>query len=334
MTKLAQSLLTAIGEIAPKATSTLYETTIGAGVTFVDVALNEEVNLSETFVILSVISSASNASDAYVRGRLTSATTLRVERGGSTSSVAVKAFVVEFPGATVQQIDATALTPSQSVSIDSVDTSRSFVVLSYSAVLVSTGAYSGSSVRGQLTTSTQLTVQRDSNIGSVAVTTFVVELPEDFVVQSGTTTLFGTFTTTSISSVNLTKSFVVATNSGSASNSDGGLVTTHLANATTLEFNRFVSPAPLVVDWFVVETPASSTIVTSQHQLAASGASDTVAVDPAENAFVALAGFTCGANVDYSMAMGGRWLTDDTTLRLERVGTTSLLTARVSVVRL
>lgn len=213
------------------------------------------------------------ARDAWVRGELTNGTTLTFTRGGTTGSVDIRWTVVEYSvGVSVQRGTDNLTAETTNKTITSVDTAKTFVLLSAS--------YTGASyfnarpfARAELTTATNLALTVDDATNSLLTVAWqVVEFTDTTSVQSGTVNLgaAATSVTDAITSVDTGKAFLVFSYEGVAvSGSDGvdnANIRGRITSPTQLTFDRNLAEDEFRITWFVVEleTGAVQNVALSQ----------------------------------------------------------------------
>ena len=223
------------------------------------------VDLAHAFVLVDVVNSSttSGARQSLVHGSLTNTTTLRLERDRSTGTRTVHWQVVEAPQWSVQAVDFASTGASVSESITSVTLGETFVVVSGRSD--SANDLNRQEVRASLASATSLTLTRDDPAGTMTGTAYVVSVP-GAAVQRGTTTIAASSVSAvvSLSSVNLTRSFVVLSQycDATATETIGGQrCRARLTSATELALNRRTSSVGTVTaSWFVVQLPESGVV--------------------------------------------------------------------------
>ena len=190
-----------------------------------------------------------------VSGELTSGTTVRFERKGSTGTITVNYYVAEFSsGVTVERGDVDISAATTNVTITSVDTAKSFPIIS----MRTTGSlYSRDDFfRADITTSTNLQLSANTFGGTPTVEWQVVEYT-DCTIQTGDVS-FATgdsSKTATLTSVDTAKTWLLYTyetdiNSAQA---DAFLVRGQLTDATTLTFDRDGTGTTVDVTYYAVE---------------------------------------------------------------------------------
>jgi hypothetical protein len=224
------------------------------------------IDLGKTFVLASWQKpGATYGSDDFLRARLTSSTNLELTAGSTDGTADWQ--VVSMANASVQRGDLSFLTTdaSATVTVSSVDTTKSFLIASWTTNGDGIGA---NFVRGRITSPTQLTFDRGATGRALNLTWFLVTLTDGSAVQSGNSS-FSTATTqvnvSSLAPVTLSRS--VAFLSGfqrggstpfaglSPSDNPGvGWFTADLTSTTNLRLTRGTTQsATAEAAWFVVE---------------------------------------------------------------------------------
>ncbi|MGB0404082.1 MAG: T9SS type A sorting domain-containing protein [Salibacteraceae bacterium] len=139
---------------------------------------------------------------------------------------------------------------SVTATIASVNRDSTFMLFS---IRVNTNEIGQGLVRGEITNGTTLTFERDASGSAVEIDYQVFYFASGVYVQHGTTNLTSTSVSQSISSVDLNKSFVIATleNDGSTFGEDDG-VTADLTTTTNIQFNSNTTISN-DVNWQVVQ---------------------------------------------------------------------------------
>src|SRR5574341_28251 len=221
------------------------------------------VDLTKTFVLASVApnSAAQNVDERWtVRARLTSATNLELTRNETGIAVDVYWQTVQIDSASVQRgiVTIGAGTSSATANISSVDLPKSFLVLTTRGAGASNGDESQYSVRGRITSPTQLTFDRISTSNSVDIAWEVITLNDGSQVRSGNI-LIPSVDLSDIATFNSvvpsrSMSFIsVRGGSGANSNLDETAFTHRLTDSTTLTLTRGGSGTSADVSWFVVQ---------------------------------------------------------------------------------
>lgn len=322
----------ALGEsVAPPepATATLYSANfpdngLTSGHTQ-NITLNETVDLDETFVIISQwgCSGSSNADRNHVQAHFTDEDTLQLRRHNPFGTLDVKVYVIEVPGAQVQHVvDHDVMGTTDTVTIDSVDLSRTFVMTS-SRINHFENWGATHNVRGVLDDATTLRLQRSASDNTATASSCVVQMPDGVAVQSGETTISGLSEDETLTAVDLSRSFVVMRGSTpdpgdfSGVNRRRGWVSGRFPDNETLRLERGSSSGDATYAWYVVEWPG---VDVSHHSLALEGTNlvDQETIDNASNSFVVGAFRTSDTSALDSQVRPQMFLDDATTLEVSR----------------
>jgi hypothetical protein len=222
------------------------------------------VNIAQSFVLISVATGASgqNADEEWtVMARLTSGTNIELSRNQSGSVIDVYWQVVEMSGASVQSGTLTipAGDSSATAVISSIDLTKSFLLVNPKASAAVNGVESEYTVRGRISSPTQLTFDRISLNNSVDLAWQVVSLADGSSVQAGTIAV-NTLDLSASAVINpvdatRTASFVSVRGSIGNSNADLDEVSfTHTISApTSLTVTRAKTGSGVQLAWFTVQ---------------------------------------------------------------------------------
>ena len=164
--------------------------------------------------------------------------------------------VITCPDFNVQQIKTTVSGTSTDVSISSIDTSKSFVYHTNQHL----PRIGESSWRSRFTSSTNVRFEGSSNNDSRGATLFVIEW-EGATVRRGTTSMTGTSTSPTHTSVDLSKSFVLFsfyTDNTEVPEASDIATRCRQTNSTTVEFTRTTSNFTMWYSYEVIEHPLIS----------------------------------------------------------------------------
>jgi len=148
------------------------------------------IDTTKAFIVLSNTATSANASRSFIRAKINSATEIQFDRGDSGATPAIRWWVVEWNGATVESgtssLTGTTVTPT----ITEVTLAES--VLFYNYYTDTTYYPSRGMVRGRFTSTTEAEFARGSSDDSCEVSYFVVS-HSNFATQSaGTNEITGT----------------------------------------------------------------------------------------------------------------------------------------------
>jgi hypothetical protein len=164
------------------------------------------VDLSKSFIIIDGrVNSGTTANN--VRGhfdaQFINSTRIQITRGVTGTAAAAGWQVVEWNNSVVQSNRVSFSATSQTVGVSAVNTSRS--ILFFSRSLTATGVGSNM-VMGNITSSTSIVFEKAYNVGAASVSWFLVELPEEFSVQTNSISM-STDQNIGISTVDYNKAF-------------------------------------------------------------------------------------------------------------------------------
>jgi hypothetical protein len=225
-------------ELAPGlGTVSKYVETIGSPTSNVTIS---PVSLANSFVVSTnrvfggggLVNRTSSEYQAVAH--LTSSTNLFVRRAHLSSGLSgLIAYVVTIPNATVQQGEIEVTESTTDVSLSAVNLSKSFALVSRTTTFSTDNT---ASVRGELTSSTNLRLTRNSSGTGVWVSYAVVEMPAGATVQQQTENGFTTATATStlVNPVDLSRAVIFA---GGSTQSSGSGRNINSSGFNTLKFN-------------------------------------------------------------------------------------------------
>lgn len=230
---------------------------------------NVTISSVDTARAMPVVTYAKAGSDFgandYVKAKLTSATNLEITRvGGSDGTVDWQ--VVEFTSAAVQTGDVAfgSGDASTAAAVTAVDTTKSWLVYSYSSDGGTAADIGQKLVRGVVTNATTLTFDRDNTGQALDLTWYLVEFTDATTVQHGSEAFGGAETQRDVTlptAVDLSATFAVGGVQGrggkspyAATDNPGvGWVTAALTTTTNLQLTRGLSGSTTAdVGWFVV----------------------------------------------------------------------------------
>ena len=242
-----------------------------------DITINA-VTLARAFIVLGGQkgSGSTYGADDYARAELTSTTNLQItfsQVGGGGPTVAWQVIEDTDGDISAQRGLVTITENNLSVTdtITAIDTAKSFLVFTFRSPDQSDGNMARRLVRGRITSTTQLTFDRDASGNSINVDISweVVEFTDASIVRSGTVN-FGTSVTQvneTISGVVLSRSLVISggyyhrggkTNYTADDNPGVACVTLDLTSTTNLRLTRALhASATADVGYFVVELAAA-----------------------------------------------------------------------------
>lgn len=241
------------------------QSTKASATTPVNVALST-VDLAKSFVLISERTNSTSTiidEEWTIRARLTSGTNLELTRNETGIAMTVAWQVVQMEGASVQRNVTTinAGAASATATISSVDTTKSFLVMSRRGAGASNGIEAEYQVRGELTNTTTLTFTRGTTTNSVDIAWEVVSLSDGSTVQKNTTSTAATTDATLNATLSLaidtlrTVPFISASGASGTSTAslDETSWTASLTTTTNLQFQRTGTGTNGSVAWFVVQ---------------------------------------------------------------------------------
>ncbi len=220
------------------------------------------VDLTRSILIFSERANSASPQTGAVRGQLTSSTNIQFNKGSATGSVTVRWYVAEFiSGVSVQRGSTTLSSTTVNQTISSVSLSESFVIVSKSTT--GTSFDNNDFERARLTSATNLELSTNASSGGTAdwqVVTFTGSS-----VQRNILTLASasTSTTATITSVDLSRSFLLYSYSsptGTVNNIGQKMVQGRFSSATQLEFTRDNTGVDLAIAWEVIQLPVGDQV--------------------------------------------------------------------------
>ena len=245
---------------APAAAATLNSvqsgtTTITGGSKTVTIT---SVDTSKAFLVFSTRQNEEEPDEVQISGQITNATTLTFDRAADEKTINVTWYVAEFTsGVSVQRGRDTVSSSTVNVSLTSVDTSKSFALISLESA-VNDNSYSADNfVRAKITSSTNLQLQAVTPNASLAVEWQVVEFTDSSVQTGDVEFQTGDSSKTyTLTGVDTTKSWLIYTyksQDGTSTDIGQKMVRGQITNATTLTFDRDNTGQTIDLSWFLVE---------------------------------------------------------------------------------
>ncbi|MBI4719436.1 MAG: hypothetical protein HY763_16695 [Planctomycetes bacterium] len=214
------------------------------------------VDLSKSVLWFNYRGDSNDPDDGHVRGRLTSSTNIQFYRpnDASLTDLTIQWYVAEFACGVYVQRGLANTADTTNVTINTVDTAKSFVLTSGSESGTGTTYNNDDFFRARLTSSTNLEV---SGLGSPTneASWQVVEY-DDASVQRGTGSLTGTSTSTtaSITAVDLAKSIVLLSWKTDISGTGANFLRAYFSSTTQLTIDRAVDTGGTIdFAWEVVQ---------------------------------------------------------------------------------
>ncbi len=221
-----------------------------------------QVDLGEAFIVFSFSANDSRAERIYPRARFTNNQQIEfaTDSGDVSNYATVSWYVVEWDGASVQSGLVTISDASATDAIDAVDLEEAFLLSTH---YIGEHRSDRASLRGRISTTTQVEFVRGDTTGTAYASYFVIEHPDIFV-QSGLADTTGTSITDTLgTAVDLEKSFMPANSLGNtystAATAEGTeeLATTHklFADGSDIKYTleRASDGGSVYVSWFAVE---------------------------------------------------------------------------------
>ncbi len=268
-------------------------TTIAAASTTRTVTITG-VDMSQSFLVFSSTNSDASPTNYQVGGEITNSTTLSFERTGNTGTVTISWQVFEFEGGVyVQHGSTTNVTrgAAMNVTINCVDLTRSFVLISGRKSGTQLGADDG--VTANLTSSTNMELQI-SNAGPGGANMEeaywqVIEYQAASVSKITTTLAAGSATTTSTITPNITnlsKAFVISNHRQNGDVNPDDLPRTELTNVSTVTYTRVGTTADISIVTYVIEFTDQSSVVSGTQNFASTVTTQNVTIAAANSSCV------------------------------------------------
>jgi hypothetical protein len=221
----------------------------------INVTVNS-VNLSNSFLIINGRVNSGTAGQAprgIFEGRFINSTTISLSRGITGTAAIAGWQVVEWSKTNVQSNNLTLTANPVIVNINPVVVNRSFLIISRTTT-GDTGADTNY-VLGYIINSTAINISRVGTTGSTVVTWFVVELPNEYYIQSGQVSTTNSVNQ-AITSVDMSQTF----NSESWSSTQTGttytnaMMTSFLTNSTNMNYTKQTAVNTNVIGWFAIQS--------------------------------------------------------------------------------
>ena len=314
------------------------------------VTLGAAITLNRSVLFHSARAASTQIGRMMIRGDITDTTTLTFTRETSGATATVEYALVEVAAGWTVQRGTTALAgvTSNTATISSVTTSRTWTLISLSTASAATDMDRQNLVRGVLTNATTLTFTKANATTTVNVSwqAITFDADADGTVQRGQSTIAGAGSSVvpTLSAVNLARSF--ARGSGTHNESTGVLadafLSFELTSTTALTIARAGTGATgVIVEWEVVEFGADSAVQSVAVSLADTDGSDadTITSVNTDNSFVLIPhsqnyGRNNSVGSTAQNAVITSALTNATTITTTRDGTGGQLDATLYVVTL
>ncbi|MBD3253418.1 hypothetical protein GF386_06805, partial [Candidatus Pacearchaeota archaeon] len=284
----------------------------------------DSVDLNSSMLIFSYSTDTEASESFLVWGNISNSTTIDFGREGSSGSIEIVWYVVEFKfGVSVQRGTFTQGTTTNTP-ISAVNVSQSFPTMSFTSYSSTTWG-SDDAVRARLTDNSNLETYAGANINNILA--WQVIDYEGLRVQNGTFDMTGATYDEAIDEVNLNKSFIITTWSTSSSNiqcREGGLLS-NFTDSTSIHFERDLGDDTLNVAWYVVEFTGDEKVYTGTENFGGSDTEKDVtisSVDPTRSVAFLTDSFRGGKGSDTVDYAGSIWftanITNSTSLHLKR----------------
>jgi hypothetical protein len=293
------------------------------------------VDRSKSFLVFSTSLDDQSPTNYQIGGQITNTTTLSFIRTGNTGAVTIKWQVFEFEsGVNVQHGSTTGVTrgAAMNVSINCVDLTKSFVLISARKSGTQLGADDG--ITANLTTSTNLALQISSNgPGGADMEEAYWQIIEyqAATVKKVTATLAATVasTTSTISPAisNLAKAIVISNHGQDGDVNLDDLPRTELTNTTTVTYTRVGTTAAINFVTYVIEFTDATTVTRGTQNFPSTNITQNVSITATANSGVFGSGnFGRQGSTTFAVNdnIGHGWFTYDIT------STTNLLIQRAT----
>jgi hypothetical protein len=256
------------------------------------------VDPSLSFLMFSSRHDSNRPVGSLIRGRLNGAGTAvefeRVTNETTPVTMTMEWYVVTYTcGITVQRGEVSQASATIDVPISSVgSTAQAFVTWSKTPTATDNTFDQNDVVLGELTTPTNLQFRANSGTAShiIAWQVIAFDNPADVNVQSGSTSLLGTATSTTATltpAVDVTKTFVLASYRTPGTGADIGarMLRAELTNSTTITFTRDISGTPddiTEIAWQAIELKEGSSVQRGTQAFAAATAQQNVGISPVD----------------------------------------------------
>lgn len=254
--------------------------TFASGDTFQDIAL-QAVDLSKTFVLIDSTSVRENSDIFTFTGDLTSTTNLRIERASSGTAARVSYQVIETDNVQVYKSSTTFNSADNQKDITIPDlgpgySNRSLVVVHVRSDSPSRNYVDEHYVTGELTSSTNLRLDRDaSGAAGLTIIFYVLNFTDSTFVQTNQLDLTGTSVTDAVTSVQTNRSWLYFTSRMDTNGLARTSVRGSLSSSTLVDFRRISSTGGAFVRYYLVEFPDSMNAFTQANSVTSgTGVSD------------------------------------------------------------
>ncbi len=218
------------------------------------------VDLTRSVLFMSVSEDNVDPNNGLVRGQLTSATNIQLNRTGTATTVTIKWQVATFGRSVSVQRGTTGVTASpMNVALAAVDLSKTFVLVSWQKLGSTYGA--DDIVRARLTSTTNLEFSHGTGSFDGTADWQVVTM-DAASVQSGDATLASGASSlvVPVTAVDTTKTFLMVSWTSNGDSIGANFVRGRITSPTQLTFDRGVTGTTLSLTWYLVTLTDGSTV--------------------------------------------------------------------------
>lgn len=215
-----------------------------------------EVDINKSFIIVDGrvnSGTAGNNIQGYFTGKFIDNTTISLQRATTGTAATASYQIVEWKDAKVQSGNVTFATINTLQTINPVNTSRAFIVISRR--VTGSTAVTASWIYASFVNSTTINISRGAASGTATVHWHVIELPENYNVQTGLTSVGTTDINQAVNKVSMLKSFHVEkwSNTNTGTTFINALMTSTLTNTTNIFFDKQSTTNINTIRWFLIE---------------------------------------------------------------------------------
>lgn len=319
------------------AVNQIFRGTVNMSASSIRVYLCDTVDLNASMLLFSMNIDDATTSGVLVAGRFLDNQTLEFVRDNTNGTAEISYQVIEFSsGVSVQRGVTNVNNTTTNVAISSVNTSRSFAIVT----MYNNGSAYGSDDGVTANISSATNLQFSCNAAAFTAFWQVVEY-DSCSVQKVISTMGGTSVSSTISSVDLNKTMVFSSHRNSGNVNADDLPRTELSNDTTLVHTRVGSASTLNFISYVVEFTDNTTIQRGSLSFASGDQtlSDTITTVDLRSSALSIPGnfgrqgstaFTTTDNMGY--AWFSATFTNDSIINFERANTGATAIATYEVV--
>lgn len=227
------------------------------------------INLSRSFLLVEFAGGKAGVQpeqDVIVSGKFNSPSQLRFDRVGTTSPAYFSWYVIQASSTQISVQSGTTIFGStdtqKNVTINNVSNATNCVIfLSRASTGTNETQYSKAFVTGQLTSTSNLWLQRQGTGTTVTVQWFVVKFNDGTIIQTGETAVSTSNPTNQkIASVDLSRTWLYFTWRATANGLAQVSVRGWLQNSTDIQFFRQTTTGTCYVRWFVIQMPQGTNV--------------------------------------------------------------------------